>query len=125
MTRYLTTEDLLAIADAAMGGQALIRDVGLIDSAAHRPMATAFGQDAYADLHAKAAALLHSVLRNHPLVDGNKRLAWVTCRTFLAINDADFAPDEDAAVEFVLKVAAGDINDLAQIAATLKSWTAS
>lgn len=123
MTHYLTTEDLIAIADAAMGGQALIRDAGLIDSAAHRPMATAFGEDAYGDLHAKAAALLHSLLRNHPLVDGNKRLAWVACRTFLAINEADFTPDEDATVEFVLKVAAGDVDDLAHIAATLKSWT--
>lgn len=123
MTRYLTTEDLLAIADAAMGGQAHIRDAGLLDSAAHRPMATVFGQDAYPDLHAKAAALLHSVLRNHPLVDGNKRLAWVACRTFLAINEADFTPDEDTAVEFILKVAAGDIDDLARIAKTLKSWS--
>ena len=123
MTHYLTTDDLLAIADATTGGQALIRDAGLVDSAAHRPMATAFGEDAYADLHAKAAALLHSLLRNHPLVDGNKRLAWVACRTFLAINGAGFTPDEDTAVEFVLKVAAGDIDDLAQIAATLKSWT--
>ena len=125
MTRYLTTGDLLAIADAAMGGQALVRDAGLVDSAAHRPMATAFGRDAYADLYAKAAALLHSVLRNHPLVDGNKRLAWVACRTFLAINGADFTPDEDAAVESVLRAAAGDIDDLTVIASMLESWAAS
>src|SRR6266568_1286064 len=114
MTRYLTTNDLVAIAHATLG-DALIRDVGLIDSAAHRPMASAFGQEAYPDLYLKAAALLHSILRNHPLVDGNKRLAWVACRTFLAVNGAGFTPDEDTAVEFVLKVAAGDIDDLAQI----------
>ena len=124
MTRYLTTEDLLTIADAAMRGQALIRDAGLVDSAAHRPRATAFGEDAYADLHAKAAAILHSLLRNHPLVDGNKRLAWVACRTFLAINGGGFTPDEETAVEFVLKVAAGDIDNLSEIASTLRAWIA-
>jgi hypothetical protein len=76
--RYLTTRDLLAITDAALGPGTPIRDAGLVDSAAHRPRTTAFGQDAYPDLHTKAAAILHSILRNHPLVDGNKRLAWVS-----------------------------------------------
>ena len=122
MTQYLTTEDLLAIADATVGGKALVRDLGLVDSATHRPMASAFGQEAYADLYVKAAALLHSVVRNHPLVDGNKRLGWVACRTFLKINGADLAPKEDEAVEFVLAIAGGDIDDLAQIAAFLRAW---
>lgn len=122
MTQYLTTEDLLAIADATVGGKALVRDLGLVDSATHRPMASAFGQEAYADLYVKAAALLHSVVRNHPLVDGNKRLGWVACRTFLKINGADLAPKEDEAVEFVLAIAGGGIDDLAQIAAFLRAW---
>jgi death-on-curing protein len=122
VTQYLTTEDLLAIADATVGGKALVRDLGLVDSATHRPMASAFGQEAYADLYVKAAALLHSVVRNHPLVDGNKRLGWVACRTFLKINGADLAPKEDEAVEFVLAIAGGDIDDLAQIAAFLRAW---
>jgi death-on-curing protein len=124
MTRYLTTGDLVAIAHAAMGGNALIRDVGLIDSAAHRPMASAFGQEAYPDLHLKSAALLHSILHNHPLVDGNTRLGWVACRTFLALNGADFTPDVDTATEFVLSVAGGTEDDLQKIAATLLAWTA-
>lgn len=111
MTRYLTTDDLVALAHAVMGGDALVRDVGLIDSAAHRPMATAFGQEAYPDLHLKAAALLHSILRNRPLVDGNKRLGWVACRVFLALNGVDFVPDVDAAT------------DLRKIAAALTAWT--
>lgn len=123
MTRYLMTADLVAIAHLAMGDEAFIRDAGLIDSAAHRPMATAFGQDAYPDLHVKAAALLHSVLRNHPLVDGNKRLAWVACRTFLALNGADFTPDVDQATEFVLAAAAGEVDDLDKIASVLRAWT--
>lgn len=121
--RALTTGDLLAVADLVMGGRAEVRDPGLVDAAAQRPHATAFGQDAYPDLHTKAAALLHSVLRNHPLVDGNKRLAWVGCRTFLALNDADFAPEEDAAVDFVMRVAGGEIREIDAIAAQLRAWT--
>lgn len=125
MTRYLTTADLLAIAHATMGGEALIRDEGLIDSAAARPRTTMFGTDAYPDLHEKAAALLHSVLRNHPLIDGNKRLAWVAARVFLALNGFDFAPDEDRAVEFVLAAASGESDDLDTVAATLREWSRS
>ncbi|WAL65504.1 type II toxin-antitoxin system death-on-curing family toxin [Amycolatopsis cynarae] len=123
MTKYLTTGDLVAIAHLAAGEKALIRDVGLIDSAAHRPMATAFGDEAYRDLHTKAAALLHSILRNHPLVDGNKRMGWAACRTFLALNGADFVPDVDEATEFVVTVAGGDEDDLEKIADVLREWT--
>lgn len=124
MTTYLTTDDLVAIAHAAMGGHALIRDVGLIDSAAHRPMASAFGQEAYPDIHVKAGALLHSVLRNHPLVDGNKRLAWVACCTFLELNGFAFTPSADAVTEFVLAVAGNSDGDLDKIAAVLRGWSA-
>ncbi|HEX5405475.1 MAG TPA: type II toxin-antitoxin system death-on-curing family toxin [Pseudonocardiaceae bacterium] len=123
MTRYLTTRDLLAIANTVMDGNPLIRDVGLIDSAAHRPTASIFGQDAYPDLHLKAAALLHSILRNHPLVDGNKRLAWVACCTFLILNGAGFVPDVDRATDFVLAVAGADEDDLSTIASVLREWT--
>jgi death-on-curing protein len=121
--KYLTTRDLLAITEAALGPNTPIRDAGLIDSAAQRPRTTAFGEDAYPGLHAKAAAILHSILRNHPLVDGNKRLAWVACRTFLAVNGADFTPDEDAAVDFVMRAAASELEDVAAIAAVLREWT--
>lgn len=85
-------------------------------------MATAFGQEAYPDLHVKAAALLHSILRNHPLV-GNKPLAWVACRTFLIFNGADFTPDVDDATQFVLDVASSAEDDLQKIAAVLRQWT--
>ena len=121
--RYLTTADLFAITAAALGPDTPIRDPGMIDAAAHRPRTTAFGEDAYPDLHTKAAAILHSILRNHPLVDGNKRLAWVACRTFLAVNGADFTPDEDAAVDFVMKAAASELGDVEAIAAVLREWT--
>ena len=75
MTRHLTTEQALRIARLAVGGPIEVRDLGLLDAAVHRPRASVLGRDAYPDLLTKAAALLHSLARNHPLVDGNKRLA--------------------------------------------------
>ena len=77
MSRYLTIEQALVIARYAVGGPVQVRDLGLLDAAVHRPRAGMFGQDAYPDVFTKAAALLHSLAANHPLVDGNKRLAWL------------------------------------------------
>ncbi len=84
---HLTVEDLLLIAEEAIGAPA-VRDVGLLDSAAHRPRASAFGNDAYPAFHEKAAALLEAVVRNHALVDGNKRLAWAAAQTNCAVPEA-------------------------------------
>ena len=71
MTEYLELDDLLAAANAAVDGRAEVRDVGLLQAAAARPQATAFGEEAYPNLDAKAAALLQSIVSGHPLVDGN------------------------------------------------------
>ena len=87
MTEYLDLDDLLVIARAAIGEDVVVRDYGLLESALARPRASVFGQDAYSDLHLKATALLHSLARNHALIDGNKRLARTPCRTCSAIND--------------------------------------
>ena len=67
MTRYLSLDELLRIADAAAGVEVVVRDAGLLESALGRPRATIFGDDAYPDIHTKAAALLHSLARNHAL----------------------------------------------------------
>ena len=93
MTRYLTVEQALRIARVAVGGPIEVRDIGLLESAVHRPRASVLGQDAYPDLFTKAAALLHSLAGNHPLVDGNKRLAWLATYVFLAKNGVDLDPD--------------------------------
>jgi death-on-curing protein len=69
MTEYLDLDDLLEIAREAVGGDVVVGDYGLLESALARPRASVFGQDAYPDLHLKAAALLHSPARNHALVD--------------------------------------------------------
>ena len=72
---YLSYAELLHIAERTIGGTPLVRDAGLLGAAAARPRTTVFRQDAYPSLEEKAAALTHSVTRNHALVDGNKRLA--------------------------------------------------
>jgi death-on-curing protein len=122
VTRHLTVEQALRVARVAVAGPIEVRDVGLLESAVHRPRASVLGQDAYPDLFTKAAALLHSLARNHPLVDGNKRLAWLATYVFLAKNGVELDPDDDAAYDLVVAVAAGEVDDVAEIAATLRSW---
>ena len=122
MTRHLTVEQALRIARAAVGGPIEVRDVGLLESAVHRPRASVLGQDAYPDLVTKAGALLHSLARNHPLVDGNKRLAWLATYVFLAKNGTVVDPDDDAAYDLVIDVASGAIDDVDRIAAALASF---
>jgi death-on-curing protein len=123
MTDYLDLEDLLEIAREAVGRDVVVRDYGLLESALARPRASVFGQDAYPNLHLKAAALLHSLARNHALVDGNKRLAWTACRTFLAINAQWIGAPEDERFDFVIGVATGAMSDLDEIAAQLRGWS--
>ena len=111
---YLTVEDLLEIA-AGVLDEVQLRDPGLLGSAAARPEMTVFGDDAYPNFAEKAAALMHSLVRNHPLVDGNKRLAWSAMRAFCILNGRDLAYTVDEAERFVLAAAAGDI-DVPEIA---------
>jgi death-on-curing protein len=122
VTRYLTVEQAFRIARAAVGGPIEVRDVGLLESAVHRPRASVLGQDAYPDLFTKAGALLHSLARNHPLVDGNKRLAWLATWVLLAKNGVVLEPEDDEAYELVVAVAAGTIDDVGEIAASLASF---
>jgi death-on-curing protein len=111
---YLSLDDLLAVA-AGVLGEVLVRDAGLLASAVARPATTVFGTDAYPEFAEKAAALMHSLARNHALVDGNKRLAWSATRTFCLLNGRDIRYRIDDAETFVLAVAAGEL-DVPQIA---------
>lgn len=106
---HLTTEDLLEIA-AGVVDNVQVRDLGLLASAAARPRTTVFGNEAYPTLADQAAALMHSLARNHPLVDGNKRLAWSATRVFCLLNGTDLIMDVDKAEQVVLAVAAGDLD---------------
>jgi death-on-curing protein len=123
MIEYLDLDDLIEVARHAVGGDVAVRDYGLLESAQARPRASVFGQDAYPDLHLKAAALMHSLARNHALVDGNKRLAWTACRTFLAINGQWISAPEDERFEFIIRVATGADDGLDEIAQQLRAWS--
>jgi death-on-curing protein len=106
---YLDVDDLIELASALLGDPPPIRDIGLLGSAAARPQTTAFGRDAYADLHSKAAALLQSLVNNHALVDGNKRLGWLATAVFLEINGVSTAGvSNDDVYELVMWVASSN-----------------
>ncbi len=121
-THYLELDDLLRIAHRAVGGQALVRDLGLLDAAAARPRASAFGEDAYPSLSAKAAALLESLVRNHALIDGNKRLGWLAVYVFLGLNEVTLEADDDVAYDLVIGVAEGRLG-VREVAQVLDGWS--
>jgi death on curing protein len=105
---FLEVDDLVHLATRLLGDPPPTRDVGLLGSAVARPQTTVFGRDAYPTLWAKAAALLHSVVKNHALVDGNKRLGWLATAVFLEINRVDVTgvPNDDV-YDLVVDVAEG------------------
>jgi death-on-curing protein len=106
---YLDVEDLMDLATRLLGGAFLIRDAGLLGSAAARPRTTVFGKDAYPDVWTRAAALLQSIVKGHPLVDGNKRLGWLATAAFLELNGIPVsAASNDDVYELVMDHAAGD-----------------
>jgi death-on-curing protein len=107
-TEYLSLEDLLDLVNALETGP--VRDLGLLDSACHRPQASLFGQEAYPTLAGKAAALMHSLAGNHALVDGNKRLALLATVVFLRINGDVLDLTDDEAFDLTMSVAAGQLD---------------
>jgi death-on-curing protein len=123
VTEFLDLEDLLAAAEVALGRPPEIRDIGLLEAAIARPRATVFGEDAYAEIHPKAAALLHSIVTGHALVDGNKRLGWVGVRLFYRLNELDLRAPADDAFELVIAIAEGRARDVPDIADRLRAWT--
>jgi len=120
---YLTLAELVYIAERATGSKVLVRDAGLLESAAARPQATVFGADAYPDLDSKAAALLHSLARNQALVDGNQRLALAAVIAFYGMNGRRLTLTNDAAYDLVIQVAAGQLDSVSDIAKVLERST--
>ena len=118
---FLDLDSLLHIATRVLEAEPLVRDYGLLESALDRPQASAFGEDAYPGIHEKTAALLHSLARNHALVDGNKRLALAATVAFLGMNGRRLTLSNDEAYDFVISVATGELDDVVQIAAVLSS----
>ena len=114
---YIDLEDVVEMVRILMVGP--IRDVGLLDSAVNRPRSSAFGDDAYLTLELKAAALLHSMTKNHALVDGNKRLAWLCTVVFCDLNDFSSDLSDDEAFQLVWEIASSAM-DIALIAKRLR-----
>ena len=115
---YLTIDDLIEIGTELIPGFK-VRDMGLLESAALRPQTTVYGEDAYPSFIEKAASLMHSLARNHCLIDGNKRLAWAATRTFCLINSYDLILNVDIAERIVVDTAKGEL-DVAALTALLR-----
>jgi death-on-curing protein len=116
---FLDLDELLYVAVRTLGAEPEVRDLGLLESTLARPQASAFGQDAYPTIHEKAAALLHSVARNHALVDGNKRLALAAAIAFYGLNGVRLTLTNDEAYDLVIGVASGKLDDVRTIASVL------
>jgi death-on-curing protein len=121
--RHLTVAEVTDLARPACGGEPpALRAPGLFASAVHRPRARMFGVEAYTDPYEQAGALLHAIATNHPLVDGNKRTAWLAAVVFLALNGIDLLEiDQDMAYDLVVAVASGRIADTAEIGQALET----
>ncbi len=120
MTEHLDLDDLLSAAERILGRAPEIRDIGILDAAVARTRASVFGEDAYPDLDTKAAALLHSIVTGHALIDGNKRLGWVGVRLFYRFNGRDLQLPLDDAFDLVMAVADGSLRDVPAIATRLR-----
>jgi len=121
---FLDLENLFRVAERSLGGLPEVRDVGLLESALARPQATVYGEDAYDGIHEKAAALMHSLARNHALVDGNKRLALDATAAFYGINGLRLGLSNGAAYDLTMAVATGELEDVRAIAAQLERGVA-
>lgn len=120
MTVFLTLEDLLTLVEDL--GVGPIRDLGLLESAVRRPMTSVWGQEAYPDLDAKAASLLDSLVRNHALVDGNKRLGWLSTVVFYGLNGINLDAVDDDAYALVVEIASGAKLEITDVARSLAGW---
>jgi death-on-curing protein len=119
---YLTTAELLRVAERAIGSVA-VHDIGLLEAAAARPQTSVFGVDAYHSLASKVAALTHSIARNHALIDGNKRLALAGLIAFLGVNGWKLTLSNDEAYDFIIAIATGELDDVEAIAARIDEHT--
>ena len=122
MTEHLDLDDLIAAAEAALGRQPEIRDVGILEAAVARTRASVYGEDAYPSLDAMGAALLHSFVTGHALSFGNKRLGWVSVRLFYRLNDRDLRAPADDAFDLVASIADGSLRDVSDIADRIGAW---
>jgi death-on-curing protein len=114
MIRYLSLEDAL-IQVKAFGFY--VKDPGLLEAALSRPRTTVFGEDAYGSLQLKAASMMHSIIKNHPMIDGNKRTSWLLMVSFLWINGYQHNMSAEIGFELTLGIAESrlELEDAANI----------
>jgi death on curing protein len=118
---YLSYAELMYVAERAMGETPVVRDAGLLEAAAARPRTTVFGEDAYQTLEEKAAALAHSIARNHALVDGNKRLTLGALIAFLGVNGRRLTLTNDEAYDLIIAIATGELAEVSDIAEHIRA----
>jgi len=121
VTNYLDSADLLMIATTVGAGDLVVRDAGLLDAAAYRPRATMLGAEAYPTLWLKAAALLDSIVRTRPLLEGNWRLGWLAVVTFCDLNGWWIDADDDAALAVIRRISRGEV-EVPEVAHWLEIW---
>lgn len=119
MTIYLSSAMLFELVDEVLPGSSW-RDKGLVESAAVRPMAEYGGIEVYPTIHEKAAALTLSLVTNHPLLDGNKRLGFMGLAVFLRINGYRLIANDDSAYSFIIKIAVGELREIDEAAKWIK-----
>ena len=121
-TDHLTEDDLAALIEAELGGPEAIRDAGLLAAAIARPQATAFGEPAYPTLGEQSAALMHSLVTSHPLVDGNKRVGLAAALLLYGLNGIRLDATDDELFELTMAVADGSLREVGAIADALQRW---
>lgn len=117
---HLTLDEALHVARRGIGDDVLVRDAGLLAAAVARPATSIGGTDAYPTIVEKAAALVHSVVRNHALVDGDKRLGLMLLIVFLGVNGCRVGLSNDQAYDLIVAIADGRLDTVADIAAVLE-----
>ena len=123
--KFLSLAEVLEIHQdqvSRYGGTLGIRDIELLKSAIGMPMATYGGEFLHTDIYEMAAAYLFHLVKNHPFLDGNKRVGAVAALVFLALNGYDFDAPEDDFTETVLAVARGEL-DKAQVSVFIRRWS--
>ncbi|MFE7777670.1 fic family toxin-antitoxin system, toxin component [Streptomyces sp. NPDC057445] len=121
MTRFLTAEELLQVAQTLPGDPACL-DLGVLDAVCARVRARYMAQDVYGSLWLKAAAMLETIILHEPLEERNQFFAWLAAETFLAANSVYMTYEPEAALALVMR-AKHKGADVREIAAQLRAWT--
>ncbi len=119
--RYLSPSDVIEINEQEVGPD-LLGNFGLLEAPILRHQQTVFGADAYPDIHTKAAAMMHSLIRNHPFLDGKKRTAVLSVILFYNLNGYAIEADQSEVVALAVDVAEGQIG-VEGITGILKGWS--